>query len=57
MVSWPVLVQLDDQDTVASLAQGTAGTLTFYTDAGTPFQAISKIALRMKAWTGFLTAP
>ena len=53
---WPVLVHLDDEDTLASLAQGAAGTLTVYTDAGKPFQAISKIALRMKAWTGFLTA-
>jgi len=36
---------------------GAGGRLAVYTDAGAPFHIISKVVLRMSAWTGYLTAP
>jgi multidrug resistance efflux pump len=54
---WPVRVELDDQALAAALPQGAGGSLAVYTDAGAPFHMISKVVLRMNAWTGYLTAP
>ena len=54
---WPVIVKLDDEALAAELPQGAGGTMAVYTDAGTPFHIISKVALRMNAWMGYLTAP
>jgi multidrug resistance efflux pump len=54
---WPVVVKLDDETLAAELPQGAGGSLAIYTDAGALFHIISKIVLRMNAWTGYLTAP
>lgn len=54
---WPVVVELDDEEVATRLPQGAGGTMAVYTDAGKPFHAISKIVMRMKAWTGYLTSP
>jgi len=54
---WPVMVKLDDEALAAELPQGAGGRLAVYTDAGAPFHIISKVVLRMSAWTGYLTAP
>lgn len=54
---WAVMVDLDDVEFAKQLPQGTAGTLAVYTDAGKPVHVISKVALRMSAWMGYLTSP
>ena len=54
---WAVLMELDDQDLARGLPQGAGGTVAVYTDAGKPVHVISKVALRMQAWLGYLTAP
>ena len=54
---WPVAVTLDDPQEASELPQGSVAMMAVYTDAVKPFHAISKVALRMKAWTGFLTRP
>jgi hypothetical protein len=51
------MVKLDDEALAAELPQGAGGSLAVYTDAGAPFHIISKVVLRMNAWTGYLTAP
>ena len=54
---WPVVVKLDDEALAAELPQGAGGSFAVCTDAGAPFHIISKVVLRMNAWTGYLTAP
>ena len=54
---WAVMVKLDDETLAAELPHGAGGSLAVYTDAGAPFHIISKVVLRMNAWTGYLTAP
>ena len=55
---WIVRVALDDPEAAASLPQSTKGTLlAVYTQKGKPFHAISKVVMRMQAWTAFLTSP
>ncbi len=54
---WGVLVELDDEELARSLPQGTAGTVAIYTDAGKPVHVISKVAMRITAWLGYLTSP
>jgi len=54
---WPVQVKLDDESVAAKLPHGAGGSLAVYTDAGAPFHIISKVVMRMNAWTGYLTAP
>ena len=54
---WPVAVTLDDPKAASKLPQGSVAVMAVYTDMGKPFHVISKVALRMKAWTGFLTRP
>lgn len=54
---WFVRAQLNDKAVARDIPQGAAGTLAIYTDAGKPVHIISKVALRMKAWLGYLTAP
>lgn len=54
---WPVRVALDDADAAASIPQGAGGSMAVYTDAGKPFHIISKVVMRMNAWTGYLTSP
>jgi multidrug resistance efflux pump len=52
-----VMLKLDDEDTARSLPQGTAGAVAIYTQAGKPAHVISKVAIRMSAWLGYLTSP
>ncbi len=54
---WAVAVELDDEEFAAQLPQGAGGTMAIYTDRGTPVHAISKVAIRMNAWLGYLTSP
>jgi multidrug resistance efflux pump len=54
---WGVRVAFDDPETAASLPQSADGTiLAVYTQKGKPFHVISKIVLRMQAWTAYLTS-
>ena len=46
-----VKLVLDDDDVVQQLAMGTSGSAVIYTDKGKPFQIISKVAIRMQAWS------
>jgi len=45
---------MDDQETAANLAIGTAGTAVVYTEKGKPFHVISKVVVRMNAWMYYL---
>ena len=54
---WPVLVYLDDLEAAAAMQQGAGGTVVVYTDYGTPFHIISKVAIRLVAWMNYLTSP
>jgi multidrug resistance efflux pump len=54
---WAVAVQLDDAELARQLPQGASGTLAVYTRFGKPVHVISKVALRMNAWLGYLTSP
>ena len=42
---------------VAQLPQGAGGTMAIYTERGKPVHVISKVAIRMNAWLGYLTSP
>ena len=48
-----VRIKLDDQDMAKELPLGGAGTTAIYTKVGGPFHVISKIVIRMKAWTNY----
>lgn len=54
---WAVSVTLDDAAAARALPQGAAGAMAIYTDAGRPVHVISKVAMRMTAWLGYLTSP
>ena len=54
---WAVKVDLDDEATARAMAQGTGGTLVVYTDTGSAFHVISKVAIRLAAWMNYLTSP
>lgn len=54
---WMVSVGLNDEELARSLPQGAAGSVAIYTDAGAPVHVISKVAMRMNAWLGYLTSP
>jgi len=54
---WGVLIELDDKEFAKQLQQGAGGTVAIYTDKGKPVHVISKVAMRMSAWLGFLTSP
>lgn len=54
---WVVTIDMDDEAVARSLPQGTSGTVAIYTDAGKPVHVISKVAIRMSAWLGYLTSP
>ncbi|MGI9515440.1 MAG: HlyD family secretion protein [Pirellulaceae bacterium] len=49
-----VRFDMDDEEAAQSLALGTAGNVVIYTDRGKPFQVISKVVIRMNAWTYYL---
>ena len=54
---WAVLFELEDADFARQLPQGAGGTVAVYTAAGKPVHVISKVAIRMNAWLGYLTSP
>ena len=55
---WIVRVSLDDPKAAESLPQSSAGTmLAVYTQKGKPFHIISKVVVRMQAWSAYLTSP
>ena len=54
---WAVAVELDDEEFARELPQGAGGTMAIYTSSGKPVHVISKVAMRMNAWLGYLTSP
>ncbi len=54
---YAVRIKLDDPTLLARLPQGASCTVAVYADVGKPFHAISKVAMRMTAWTAYLTSP
>ncbi len=54
---WGVIAELNDVDSARELAQGAGGTMAVYTDAGEALHIISKVAIRINAWLGYLTIP
>ena len=54
---WAVLLELDDREFARQLPQGAGGTVAIYTSKGKPVHVISKVAMRMNAWLGYLTSP
>ncbi len=49
-----VKISLDDKEAAKELAMGGGGTTAIYTNSGKPFQIITKIVIRVKAWTKYL---
>ncbi|MFN3152309.1 HlyD family secretion protein [Bremerella sp.] len=45
-----VKIDLDDKELAKTLPMGTAGMATIYTSQGKPFQIISRVTVRIKAW-------
>ncbi|MBT4522534.1 MAG: HlyD family secretion protein [Halieaceae bacterium] len=54
---WAVMVELEDEAFARQLPQGAGGTVAIYTEKGKPVHVISKVAIRMSAWLGYLTSP
>ncbi len=54
---WAVVSQLDDEEFARNLPQGAGGAIAIYTAKGKPVHVISKVAIRINAWLGYLTAP
>lgn len=54
---WAVLIALEDEEFARQLPQGAGGTVAIYTQKGKPVHVISKVAMRMNAWLGYLTSP
>jgi len=53
-----VRVAFDDPEAAAELPQSAAASnLAVYTQQGKPVHVISKVVIRMSAWTGYLTSP
>jgi len=53
----PITIELDDKTAMRELGQGAQAGVGVYTDFGKPFQIITKVAVRIWAWTGYLTNP
>jgi len=49
-----VKIKIDDADLMTQLPMGTTGMATIYTDQGKPFQVISTVTVRIKAWMYYL---
>ncbi|TWT67062.1 HlyD family secretion protein [Allorhodopirellula solitaria] len=49
-----VSFKLDDDSLGPEMAMGTTGMATIYTDSGKPFQIISTVTVRIKAWMYYL---
>ena len=55
---WPVTIQFDDPAEAEALPQSSGATIiAVYTQKGKPVHMISKVVVRMNAWTGYLTSP
>jgi multidrug resistance efflux pump len=54
---WGVMIELFEPEDAGRIPQGAGGTVAVYTQSGKPVHIISKVALRMSAWLGYLTAP
>jgi multidrug resistance efflux pump len=54
---WAVVARLDDEEFARQLPQGAGGSMAVYTSRGKPVHVISKVAIRMSAWLGYLTSP
>ncbi|RKX35983.1 MAG: hypothetical protein DRP71_01400 [Verrucomicrobia bacterium] len=55
---WVVRVAFDDPEAAVDLPQSaTATNLAVYTQKGKPVHVISKVVIRMSAWTSYLTSP
>ncbi len=53
---YAVRVSLDDPDALDRLPQGASCSVTVYASVGKPFHVISKVAMRITAWTAYLTS-
>jgi RND family efflux transporter MFP subunit len=54
---YAVRITLDDPELLERLPQGASCTVAVYADVGKPFHVISKVAMRITAWTAYLTSP
>lgn len=54
---WVVAIELEDKEFARELPQGAGGAVAIYTEKGKPVHVISKVAIRMNAWLGYLTSP
>jgi len=55
---WAVIVKFDDEAEAESMPQSAAASIiAVYTEKGKPVHIISKVVMRMNAWTGYLTSP
>ena len=53
----PIRISLDDPSVYSDVGQGAQTFVAFYTQKGKAFHVITKVAVRMQAWLGFLTNP
>jgi RND family efflux transporter MFP subunit len=55
---WGVIIDFDNQEEAELLPQSAgASIIAVYTEKGKPVHIISKVVMRMNAWTGYLTSP
>lgn len=55
---WVVIIEFDDESEAKSIPQSAgASIIAVYTKKGKPVHIISKVVMRMNAWTGYLTSP
>ncbi len=55
---WSVIIEFDDPSEADEVPQSAgASMIAVYTDKGKPIHIISKVVMRMQAWTGYLTSP
>ena len=55
---WAVIIEFDDPSEAENMPQSSGATIiAVYTDKGKPVHIISKVVMRMNAWTGYLTSP
>jgi len=55
---WPVMVDFADPEEIDELPQSASATIiAVYTQKGKPVHIISKVVMRINAWTGYLTSP
>lgn len=52
-----IRIGMDDKSAMHELGQGAVASVAVYTDFGKPFQIITKVGVRIWAWTEYLTNP